>query len=211
MLHIMSKANYFTCLRMLIAPLFLLVYTQHEFLGLTSLLLPCLLLVLMTISEVSDLIDGYIARKYNEVTDLGKILDPMADSIFHVTVFLSFTKGPVQLPLFLPFIVFYRDALISALRTACALRGFTLAARPSGKFKTASQAIAAYATVLAMIPHALGWLSTATLQWIAWTLVSVCCIYTVYTGLEYLTAHWSHVNRLLYPSFSDAKEAGKES
>lgn len=193
----MSKANYLTLTRLLVAPLFLWVYTQHKWLGIPSYLLPYGLLGLMTISEITDFCDGYIARKFNEVTDLGKILDPMADSISRTAVFLTFTTGIVKLPLYLPFLIFYREAVISTLRTVCALRGFALAARPSGKMKAVLQAVAAYAIVLAMIPQSMGWIETATLRAFAQVMVGIAVLYTLYSGVDYIMANWEHVKRLL--------------
>lgn len=202
----MSKANYFTFIRLLTAPLFLLVYTLHAKLGISPLALPCILLGLLTISELSDLCDGYVARKYNEVTDLGKILDPMADSIYRITVFLSFTTGVVQLPLVLPFLLFYRDATVSALRTLCALRGIALAARRSGKAKAIIQAITAYIIILAMIPEALGWISRYQLQTLSVSVVGFCTAYTLYTGIDYFRAHWSHIQGLLRSPRKEAQQ-----
>ena len=138
----MGIANYFTFSRILIAPLFLLVYLEHDFFNINNILLPYVLLTLLTISELSDAFDGYLARKYNQVTDFGKVLDPMADSIARTSMFLTFTLDPVNLPVVLIFVLLYRDSIISTLRTVCALKGYALAARTSGKIKAVIQGIA---------------------------------------------------------------------
>ena len=148
----MSIANYFTFIRIFISPIFLFVYLEYEQLNFSLVTLPYILLFLFGISELSDAFDGYIARKYNEVTDLGKILDPMADSIYRISVFLTFTLPPIKLPMILIFIILYRDSVVSTLRTICALKGFALAARPSGKIKAVIQAIAAFTTIVLLIP-----------------------------------------------------------
>ncbi|MBI3236146.1 MAG: CDP-alcohol phosphatidyltransferase family protein, partial [Chlamydiales bacterium] len=122
-----------TLSRILLGPIFLLVYIYYQKIGVSLLWLPYLLLVLTAFSELSDVFDGWIARRQKKVTDLGKLLDPMADSIFHLSIFLSFTQGVIQLPVILVAIFFYRDTLIGTLRTLCALKGFALAARVSGK------------------------------------------------------------------------------
>jgi len=131
----MNIAHYFTFFRIFVSPIFLLVYIAHEQLGISSTLLPYVLIFLLGMSEFSDAFDGYIARKTNQVTDLGKILDPMADSIYRISVFLTFTLDPIRVPMILIFVFIYRDSVISTLRTICALRGYTLAARISGKIK----------------------------------------------------------------------------
>jgi len=193
----MTIANYLTLLRLLISPIFLLSYTAHEALGISPIVLPYLLLALLAISELSDACDGYLARKYNQVTDLGKILDPMADSISRITVFLAFTQPPVSLPVFLIFIFLYRDSSVSTLRTVCALRGFALAARLSGKIKAVIQALAALAIILLMIPHSQGEIQTATLQLVSTWIVSVAGVYTLFSGLDYIYANRRYVAKLL--------------
>ena len=101
---------------------------MHASFGINELLLPYVLLFLLGVFELSDAFDGYIARKYNQVSDFGKIFDPMADSIARISVLLTFTQPPVNLPLPLIFVFLYRDSVISTLRTICALKGFALAA-----------------------------------------------------------------------------------
>lgn len=194
----MSIANYFTFVRILIAPLFLLFYLEHDALGISNILLPYILLALLGISELSDAFDGYLARRYNQVTDLGKILDPMADSIARISVFLTFTLEPVKLPMILIFIFLYRDSVVSTLRTICALKGFALAARLSGKIKAVVQAIAAFIVLVLMIPHSLGLLSTESLHQIGTTVVSLAAIYTVFSGIDYIYSNWSYIAKLLW-------------
>ena len=123
-----TVANSLTIFRIFISPVFLLLYLQHDALGITAKGLPYALL--LGISELSDAFDGLLARKYNQVTDLGKILDPMADSISRISVFLTFTQPPVNVPLVCVFLFLYRDSVISTLRTICALRGFALCCWP---------------------------------------------------------------------------------
>lgn len=194
----MGIANYFTFVRILMAPLFLFVYLEHDSLGISSLLLPYILLFLLSISELSDAFDGYLARKYNQVTDLGKVLDPMADSIARISVFLTFTLDPVKLPMFLVFIFLYRDSVVSTVRTLCALKGFTLAARLSGKVKAVVQAIAAFIVLIMMIPHSLGFLSTETLHNVGTAIVSLAAIYTIFSGIEYIYSNWHYISKFLY-------------
>jgi len=160
-------------------------------------LLPYVLLILLGISELSDACDGYLARKYNQVTDLGKVLDPMADSVAKISLFMTFTLEPVKLPMILVFIFLYRDSVVSTLRTICALKGFALAACLSGKIKTAMQAGAAFMVLLLMIPHSLGLLSTEKLHDIGTGIVSVAAVYTLFSGIDYIYANWQYINKFL--------------
>lgn len=193
----MTIANYFTFSRIIISPIFLLIYLEHNLFGIDDVLLPYVLLLLLGISELSDAVDGYLARKYNEVTDLGKVLDPMADSIARISVFLTFTLEPVKLPMILVFIFLYRDSVVSTLRTICALKGFALAARTTGKIKAVIQAIAAFIVLILMIPHSLGHLSTYSLHVAGTSIVSFAAAYTVYSGVDYIFANWHYISKLL--------------
>lgn len=193
----MSIANYVTLSRLFVTPVFIIVYLMHEGLGIHFSILPYVLLFLLSICEFSDAMDGYLARKYNEVTDLGKILDPMADSISRISVFLAFTEGVVQLPLLFVFVFLYRDSVISTLRTICAFRGYVLAARSSGKMKAIIQAVATFTIVILMIPYSMGQLSLQVLQSISAFVVGIACLYSVYSGIEYLYANREFVKNIL--------------
>jgi len=189
----LSIANYLTFFRLAISPIFLLIYLMHDFLGISRISLPYVLLVLLTVSQLTDLFDGYITRKYNQVTELGKVLDPMADSITNISVFLTYTMDPVRLPLPLVFIFLYRDSVISTLRTLCAMKGFTLAAQKSGKIKAWFQAISAYIVLFLMIPESLGYISDTTLYIASTFVVSIAAFYSLYTGIEYICKYWHFI------------------
>lgn len=173
------------------------LYLEHDLLGITNVVLPYILLFLFGVSELSDAFDGYLARKFHQVTDFGKILDPMADSIYRISVFLSFTRPPVNVPLLIVFIFLYRDSVISTLRTICAFRGFALAARSSGKIKAVIQAGSAFIILIMMIPYSLGAITQQTLWVTSITVVSLSAIYALISGIEYIWANRDYVLRLL--------------
>ncbi len=173
------------------------LYIEHELMGISMVMLPYILLFLFGVSELSDAFDGFIARKYDQVTDLGKLLDPMADSIYRISVFLTFTRPPVNVPLLIVFVFLYRDSVISTLRAICAFRGFALAARASGKIKAVIQAGSICVVLVLMIPYSLGMISQGTLRYTAIGVVSVAAVYALYSGVEYLYANRDYVIRLL--------------
>lgn len=193
----MSIALILTLLRILLGPLFVVLYLYYDRMGFTLLSLPYVLLCLTLLSEVSDVFDGLLARRYNKVTDLGKLLDPMADSIFRLSVFLAFTQGVIQLPLLLVCIFFYRDIVISTLRALCGLRGFALAARLSGKIKAVIQAIIVFFILIMLIPYSLGYLELDLLRKLSVYAVSIGVIYTLYSGCEYILANKSYIQKAL--------------
>lgn len=191
----MRLALFLTLFRLFISPIFLVVYLYYEQLGISLIVLPFILLTLLLVCELSDIFDGVAARKSNGVTDLGKILDPITDSVVRVSFLLAFTQGIIRLPLLLVLLFVYRDGLISALRVVCALRGHALAARISGKFKAIIQAIVIFSIVFLMIPYAFGWIHLSMLRDISFYLALFSAIYTVGSGIEYLIANRSYIGK----------------
>ncbi|NGX38752.1 MAG: putative CDP-diacylglycerol--glycerol-3-phosphate 3-phosphatidyl-transferase 2 [Chlamydiae bacterium] len=193
----MNIALGLTLSRIFLSPVFLVIYLYHVQLGISFIVLPFILIGLVVLAELTDLFDGLAARKRGEVTELGKLLDPMADSIFRLSVFLALTQGVINLPLWLVLFFFYRDSVISLLRTVCALRGFTLAARFSGKVKAVVQACSALVILVLMIPYAFGFLSLAVLQSTSFYIVLGAVVYSLFSGAEYLKANQSYIKKAL--------------
>ena len=193
----MSAPLALTLSRILLGPLFLALYLYYARWGIPLVYLPYCLLTLAILSELSDLFDGMLARRHNKVTELGKLLDPMADSIFRLSVLLAFTQGVIALPVLLVCVFFYRDTIISTLRTLCALRGIALAARMSGKIKAVIQAAVVFFILILMIPYVMGCLDKETLQALSFYGVLLTAVYTVYSGLEYIVAHRAHIRKTL--------------
>lgn len=193
----MNPAHCFTLLRILISPIFPLLYLEREWFGIPLVWMPYILLFLLVVSECSDYLDGIIARRRNQVTDLGKVLDPMADSITHISLFLTFTQGFVKLPLILVLVFLYRDFFIATLRTLCAMKGVVLAARFSGKVKAALQGGVAMLIILLMIPYTMGILSLETFQTVSLIAVSIAAIYTVISIVDYIGANWIFIKRAI--------------
>lgn len=193
----MNIAHFFTLSRIFISPFFPVLYLGYGWLGIPFVWLPYPLLGLLILCECSDLFDGFLARKRNQVTELGKVLDPMADSITHISLFLTFTKGAVDLPLLLVFVFLYRDLFISTLRTLCALRGVALAARFSGKVKAVIQATVAFLIILLMIPYTQGWLSLDLFRQLSLFFVSIAALYTVISVGDYVLANRIYIKKAL--------------
>ena len=185
-------------MRILLGPLFLWVYAEYESFSISLETLPYLLLTILGIAEISDICDGYLARKYNQVTDLGKVLDPMADSIYRISLFLTFTLPPVRLPMILIFILLYRDLMISTLRTLCALKGIALAARTSGKLKAIIQGIAAFSITFLLIPYSFGDITENTLHFSCTIIATLTAVYSLLSGVEYVYAYRHIVTKLLF-------------
>jgi CDP-diacylglycerol---glycerol-3-phosphate 3-phosphatidyltransferase len=105
----------------------------------------CALLALLI--EVTDVIDGRIARARHQVTDFGKVFDPVADSLSRQTIFISFMVAGI-IPWWLYLVFFYRDAFLQLLRIICASGGLVLAARQSGKLKAVLQGMGTFGVLI---------------------------------------------------------------
>ena len=143
----MNLATIMTASRVTIAPVFALVFIGGYGSENLNWLYACIAIAVLI--ELSDLFDGMIARARKEVTDFGKVFDPIADSVSRQTVFISFMVTGI-IPLWMYLIFFYRDAFMQLLRIVCASSGVVLAARKSGKLKAVLQGVATFA-VLAIV------------------------------------------------------------
>ncbi len=178
-----------TFFRVVMSPLFVALYLFSDSWGVSGGVLPYLLLVIVALCELTDIFDGFFARKRNQVTSLGKVLDPMADSFFRLSVFFAFTQGDLQLPLMIVLVFFWRDSLVNTLRSLCALQGIPLAARASGKIKAVVQAIVTFFILILMIPYTNGCLSLESFQQMSYMAAGLAAAYTLYSGCEYLFVH----------------------
>ena len=115
-----------------------------------------LVLVALVLAEISDGIDGAVARRTGSTSDVGKLLDPLADSIFRFFVFLGFYAAG-WIPLWMVTVFFVRDLVVAYLRVFAALEQVVLAARRSGKIKAVVQATAQIASVVFAIVESMGW------------------------------------------------------
>lgn len=184
----MTLANWLTSARLLLSPVFVLVFMQE---GLWARIAA---LTIVVVSELTDAFDGHVARSRGEVTDFGKLLDPLADSVSRMSVFIAFMAAGL-IPWWMVLIFVYRDSLISTMRTICAYRGEVVAARSSGKIKAIIQATVIIAILLGRIVSAIwpSFLPERLLNPVAWWLVLIAATYTFYSLYEYLAANWSVV------------------
>ncbi len=134
--------------------------------------------------EITDFLDGYFARKLNIVSDIGKILDPFADTVLHMIVFLAFVVlGYMPLCMYIIFV--YRDMLSIFMRIISSVRGFALAARFSGKLKTASRAFALiFILLLNILKHYNIDLPYDTIMYYTFLVITLI---TIYSFFDYIT------------------------
>lgn len=196
----MSIPNILTLVRFPLAAVFVLLWfgaapgtAGGEIISPTALYI--ILLAIVVFCEVSDLLDGYLARRWDQVSNLGKILDPYADSTFHMTCFICFASGVggAWYPIWLVLLIYYREVMQGILRKVGAEQGVFIAARPIGKFKTVVQAIACI--VLLLIASVLSYAQSRGMEWpspqefmptVALPLMWIVVAISLYSGAVYI-------------------------
>lgn len=133
--------NLLSVLRALAGPLVLGLITSETSWALF------LALGVMGAAELSDIFDGEIARRYGQETDLGELVDPVCDSIYHLSVFLAFLAMH-WMPAWMLFVIYARDLIVPYARTFARQAGYELEVRRSGKIKTALHAVSQIGVML---------------------------------------------------------------
>jgi CDP-diacylglycerol--glycerol-3-phosphate 3-phosphatidyltransferase len=171
----MTLADKITSLRIVFAPFFFGIYLLPSFFpswsaGGARWTVPVLWFLFIG-SEITDMIDGKVARKRNEVSDFGKFYDPFADTLVQLTYFLCFVMDGV-LPVVLYLVVLYREFSILFIRNLMLKKGVAMGARKGGKIKTVAY-ISAGAFALASSSAARLGLDPRISRWLGFTAVTV--------------------------------------
>ena len=135
-------------------------------------------LALFIIASLTDYVDGYIARKYNQVTDFGKFLDPLADKLLVIVAMAILTEWG-RFPAWALMIVLTREFAVTGLRLIAVQKGTVIAAGWSGKVKTAS-------TMIGLC----FWMGFPTDPILGWIVTGVIVVTTLYSGAEYFIQNW---------------------
>lgn len=137
----MKIANAFTLTRIVLSPVFFLLYFLPIWTGRGAATTAVVMIPLLAFMEFTDFLDGHFARLQHEVSDFGKLFDPFADVIVHLTTFFCLLRSyspeiggytPQAVYLF----VVYREVTMTFLRMVAAHKGVAIAARKGGKLKT---------------------------------------------------------------------------
>lgn len=168
----MNTANKLTMLRVIMIPVFMVaLYLNFPFNNIVA-------LVIFILASVTDFIDGYVARNFNQITDFGKFMDPLADKLLVTAAMLWFVEVG-QMSAWVLLIVIAREFAVSGLRMVAGPKGIVIAAAWSGKIKTASTMVC-ICIMLLPIPEILNTLC-----------VAVILITTVVSGIEYFVKNRS--------------------
>ena len=135
-------------------------------------------LIIFMVASLTDFIDGYIARKYNQVSDFGKFLDPLADKLLTIAAMAVYCEWGI-FPAWALMVVLTREFAVSGLRMVAGPKGKVIAAGKSGKFKTASTMVGLCAMMaLPGIPVLNG------------IVIGLIVATTLYSGIEYFIQNW---------------------
>lgn len=137
----MNLPNYISFTRILMVPILVVIlltrFTNHEIIG----------VLVFWIASLTDLLDGYLARKLKQVTTLGKLLDPLADKLLMCGALVSLVELELA-PAWMTFIILSREIAITGLRGIASGEGITIQAESLGKWKLGAQITAISCLIL---------------------------------------------------------------
>ncbi len=172
--------NFLTSSRIFLLPF---AIWSFQLRGKLSLLITLSLIIIM---ELSDLFDGMAARKYSSVSDMGKLFDPFADSIYRLTFFLFFYAGGL-IPLWMFACFFYRDIIVVNLRLfALNQKNNVFAAKYSGKIKAVIQSGAIFIIVFLQYLTLYHQFNINLAGRISYIIMFITVVTTLFSGLDYL-------------------------
>ena len=134
--------------------------------------------VLFIIGSLTDFLDGYIARKYNLITDFGKLIDAIADKML-VNSVLIILASTGTINAIIPVVVILRDTVVNSIKMLAASKGKVVAAIKSGKLKTACLMTGITLTLFYNLPFELWNLQVANI------LLLIATVLSIYSGVQY--------------------------
>lgn len=199
----MNLPNKLSLLRMILVPVFMIVLMLpgHLFPMWLSQLIGA---VIFVIASITDMLDGKIARKYNLITDFGKLIDPLADKfmVIGALIMILYRADRYELLFMIALtVVVFRELAVTAMRLITATKsGVAVPANMLGKIKTVSQIVFVVATLIepllfaiprTLFPEADLWL----LEIMPLTVLSalVMIVFTVWSGINYIVALWKYI------------------
>ena len=178
----MNTANKLTLLRVVLVPVFMAFLLMN---GSTAWQFAAL--AVFVIASLTDMLDGQIARRCNQITTFGKFADPLADKMLTTAAFLVFMqKGIINS--WAVMIILAREFMVAGVRLAAVSEGKVIAASFWGKFKTVSQMAAIIIAILVLnisaVPQSAAVIVTNIFVWIS-------VVLTVISGADYLVKNWN--------------------
>ena len=194
----MNMPNKLTLLRVLLAPVFMFFFLFDNF------YMRLVALILFTVASLTDMADGYYARKYGIITGFGKFMDPLADKILVSSALISFTALHYVSPIPVMLII-GREFSITGLRLLAAYRGVVISPSWWAKVKTFLQMstvgiVIAYVTLMTTLNH----FDSPARSWFEFDyhfylnlLLWITAVITVWTGIDYIVKYYYMIKSVL--------------
>ena len=177
----LNLPNLITLLRIFLIPVFILIFsipTGPRSIGAA---------VVFLLASLTDLLDGYLARRWGQITPLGKFLDPIADK-FLIIAALIMLVGFHQVAAWIAIVIISRELAVTGLRAIASSSGIVIAADEAGKYKMTIQTIS---IVMLVLGDRVGFFD---FQFWGTVFLWIAMILAVFSGLQYFRKFWNRVN-----------------
>lgn len=190
----MNIANKLTIFRIILVPVFILCFMfnfpYHGFVA----------LLIFAVASITDMIDGKLARKYNLITEFGKLMDPLADKILVIAALIMLIEKDLIFG-WIVLIIIARELLVTSMRLVAVNSGKVIAASIWGKMKTVTQLVG---IVIILLEYSLMELKIDGLSFInnmynmnigvGQIILYIATILTVFSGYEYMKENWEFID-----------------
>ena len=193
----MNLPNSITLSRILSIPLLIWILSSSRFSSVNG-EKELLASALFIIAAITDGIDGYLARRRDQITTMGILLDPLADKLLIAAAFVVLVQlNPSLVPAWVAIVVIGREFLVSGLRSIASSEGFTIEASGLGKLKMVVQIVAVVAVIL---DHRWKELPIYShyffpIHWIAYLAIWFMVCVSLLSAIDYFVAFWSKIDR----------------
>ncbi len=169
----MNTPNKLTLLRVIMVPLFIWAITSGYYIA---------AVVIFALAAITDQLDGHIARKNNQITTFGKLMDPLADKILTISALVCFLEIDADfINSWVVMTIIARELIVTGIRQLAMGENTVIAASQWGKAKTVSQMAAIIAVMIDLIIP-LRWGGFCLTFW----LIALAVVLTVYSGIDYV-------------------------
>jgi CDP-diacylglycerol--glycerol-3-phosphate 3-phosphatidyltransferase len=189
--------NSITLIRIACIPLLIWILSSARFSSVTG-EKELLASALFIAASMTDGIDGYLARKRNQITTMGILMDPIADKLLIAAAYVVLVQlNPSLVPAWVAIVVIGREFLVSGLRSVASAEGFTIEASELGKFKMVVQIVSVVAVIL---DHR--WKEWPIygnfflpIHWVAYLAIWFMVCVSLVSAIDYFVAFWSRIDR----------------
>jgi len=192
----MNLPNSITMTRIIMIPLFLWMLSPHFPWQGTAGVQEIAASILFVLASITDGLDGYLARKYGQITTMGMLLDPLADKIMVTSALIALVAyNPDVVKVWIAVVIIGREFLISGLRSIASSEGFTITASELGKLKTVVQIVSVVSVILAhRWDHWTIGVLVVPVRWYAIAAVYFTVLVSTISAIDYFVGFWKKID-----------------